>query len=73
MPFKPSLAVVGGTDSAQPVQPQQSGQADTGHAATPVRRAREEILSDWMATHTRVLGLWLDRLIEEGDEGNSSR
>ncbi|MCA8899621.1 MAG: hypothetical protein KDA53_00050 [Hyphomonas sp.] len=36
----------------------------------PARQARRELLSDWMATHTRVLGLWLDRLLEEGDDAD---
>ncbi|MDX1294281.1 MAG: hypothetical protein R3265_15810 [Hyphomonas sp.] len=29
--------------------------------------ARHEALRDWMETHTRILGFWMDRLIEDGD------
>ena len=29
--------------------------------------ARHEALKDWMETHTRILGFWMDRLIEDGD------
>jgi hypothetical protein len=28
---------------------------------------RHEALRDWMETHTRILGFWMDRLIEDGD------
>ena len=28
---------------------------------------RHEALRDWMETHTRSLGFWMDRLIEDGD------
>lgn len=28
---------------------------------------RHEALKDWMETQTRVVGFWMDRLIEEGD------
>jgi len=28
---------------------------------------RHEVLRDWMETHTRILGFWMDRLIEDGD------
>jgi len=27
-------------------------------------------MSDWIESQTNVLGLWLDRLIEEGDPGD---
>jgi len=30
-------------------------------------RMRHEALRDWMETHTRILGFWMDRLIEDGD------
>ena len=33
------------------------------------RSARHDLLTEWMGTHTRILGLWLDRLLEEGDDG----
>lgn len=26
-------------------------------------------LLDWMETHSRIMGFWLDRLIEDGDDG----
>ena len=29
--------------------------------------SRHEALRDWMETHTRILGFWMDRLIEDGD------
>ena len=38
---------------------------DKGDAA---RGARHDLLKDWMGSHTRILGLWLDRLLEEGDD-----
>lgn len=28
---------------------------------------RHGVLADWMETHTRILGFWMDRLIEDGD------
>lgn len=31
--------------------------------------ARREALLDWMETHSRIMGFWLDRLIEDGDDG----
>ena len=31
--------------------------------------ARREALLDWLETHSGIMGFWLDRLIEEGDEG----
>ena len=31
--------------------------------------ARHVLLKEWMGSHTRILGLWLDRLLEEGDDG----
>jgi len=34
------------------------------------RTARHDLLKDWMDSHTRVLGFWLDRLVEEGDEAD---
>jgi len=30
--------------------------------------ARREALLEWMETHSRVMGFWLDALIAEGDE-----
>lgn len=33
------------------------------------RSARHDLLKEWMGSHTRILGLWLDRLLEEGDDG----
>lgn len=33
----------------------------------PTGAVRHEALKDWMETQTRVLGFWMDRLIEEGD------
>ena len=27
-------------------------------------------LLDWMETHSRIMGFWLDRLIDDGDEGD---
>lgn len=29
-----------------------------------------EALLDWMETHSRIMGFWLDRLIADGDEGD---
>ena len=34
------------------------------------RSVRQDLLKEWMGTHTRVLGLWLDRLLEEGDDAD---
>lgn len=36
--------------------------------ASAGRNARQELLKEWMGSHTRILGLWLDRLLEEGDD-----
>lgn len=36
--------------------------------ASAGQTARQELLKDWMGSHTRILGLWLDRLLEEGDD-----
>ena len=36
--------------------------------ASAGRNARQELLREWMGSHTRILGLWLDRLLEEGDD-----
>lgn len=38
---------------------------DEGDAA---RGVRQDLLKEWMGSHTRILGLWLDRLLEEGDD-----
>ena len=52
--------------------------ADTGDQLQPqaerpnrevARGARHDLLTEWMGTHTQVLGLWLDRLLEDGDDG----
>lgn len=32
------------------------------------RSVRHDLLKEWMGSHTRILGFWLDRLLEEGDE-----
>ena len=32
------------------------------------RGVRQDLLKEWMGSHTRILGLWLDRLLEEGDD-----
>jgi hypothetical protein len=32
------------------------------------RGVRQDLLREWMGSHTRILGLWLDRLLEEGDD-----
>ena len=34
------------------------------------RGARHDLLKEWMGSHTRILGLWLDRLLEEGDDAD---
>lgn len=34
------------------------------------RGARHDLLKEWMGSHTRILGLWLDRLMEEGDDAD---
>ncbi|MEZ6001382.1 hypothetical protein [Hyphomonas sp.] len=41
------------------------GLQDEGEAA---RGVRQDLLKEWMGSHTRILGLWLDRLLEEGDD-----
>ncbi|WP_375210149.1 hypothetical protein [Hyphomonas jannaschiana] len=38
-----------------------------GDAACGVRH---DLLKEWMGSHTRILGLWLDRLLEEGDDAD---
>ncbi|MEZ5986678.1 MAG: hypothetical protein R3B94_12090 [Hyphomonas sp.] len=35
-----------------------------------VRGVRHDLLKEWMGSHTRILGLWLDRLLEEGDDAD---
>ncbi|HAE29080.1 MULTISPECIES: hypothetical protein [Hyphomonas] len=35
-----------------------------------VRGVRQDLLKEWMGSHTRILGLWLDRLLEEGDDAD---
>jgi hypothetical protein len=32
------------------------------------RGVRQDLLKEWMGSHTRILGLWLDRLLEDGDD-----
>lgn len=34
------------------------------------RGVRQDLLKEWMGSHTRILGLWLDRLLEEGDDAD---
>ena len=34
------------------------------------RGARHDLLTDGMGSHTRIPGLWLDRLLEEGDDAD---
>ena len=34
------------------------------------RGVRHDLLTEWMGSHTRILGLWLDRLLEEGDDSD---
>ena len=34
------------------------------------RGVRHDLLKEWMGSHTRILGLWLDRLLEEGDDAD---
>lgn len=31
--------------------------------------AKREALLDWLETHSRVMGFWLDCLVADGDEG----
>ena len=55
--------------SAGPVPADTSGPCgglpSEGDAA---RGVRQDLLKEWMGSHTRILGLWLDRLLEEGDD-----
>ena len=51
---------------APEIRPAETRQAE--HVCD-ARSARHDLLKDWMGSHTRILGLWLDRLLEEGDDG----
>lgn len=42
--------------------------ANSGSVSSPA--IAEGPLRDWIESQTSVLGLWLDRLIEEGDPGD---
>ncbi len=49
--------------------------ADTSGSCGPLqnegdaaRGVRQDLLKEWMGSHTRILGLWLDRLLEDGDD-----
>ena len=63
---------VAGTDSAITATHTSVTQDHTDrheNDAQPARSARHDLLKEWMGSHTRILGLWLDRLLEEGDDG----
>jgi len=42
---------------------------NTRIASIAPRSCRPAVL-DWMETHSRIMGFWLDRLIAEGDESD---
>ena len=67
---------------ARRAEAQQEGSADHRPADTSclcgplqgegdaARGVRQDLLKEWMGSHTRILGLWLDRLLEEGDDAD---
>ncbi len=58
-------ANTGDSDGPETSARQEGPRQGKGDAA---RGARQDLLKEWMGSHTRILGLWLDRLLEEGDD-----
>ncbi|MEZ5945948.1 MAG: hypothetical protein R3C13_08175 [Hyphomonas sp.] len=58
------------SDQTDGPQPERAAVECNRVSSAQTRDNRRPVLSEWMDSHTRILGLWLDRLIEEGDDAD---